>query len=85
MDKLTHSKTNAQQADSTPQKFYQLFHTPVGVEILELLRNRTIERPTIPVTYADGMTMAIEMGRRDGENGLVRWIEANVKKGATLK
>lgn len=63
------------------RKFYALFHTPLGQEVLEHLRKQTVDRSTMPNVAADGNAMAMLMSLREGENNLYRQIDRLIKTG----
>lgn len=62
-------------------KYYALFQSALGQEVLAHLRKRTIERPTMPNAAADGHAMGMLMSLREGENNIVRYIESMIKNG----
>jgi hypothetical protein len=62
------------QAPKKPSKFRALFSTPLGQEVLQEIKAKTIDRPVAQVTGCDGLGMALLAFRREGENDLCRWI-----------
>lgn len=59
----------------------RLFTSPLGQEVLEIFRRRTIEKPTMPMQAPDGQVMQKFQDIREGENNFVRWIQSMIKKG----
>lgn len=63
------------------QLYYVLFSRGDGKKVLEHLKQRTIEKPTMPGQCGDGQAMAMLMSLREGENNIVRFIESMIKIG----
>lgn len=66
--------------------FHALFTgDPVnGQIVLDAFRKKTIEATALPAQAVDGAAIAIELGRREGENGSYRWFQRMIKQGATI-
>lgn len=68
--------------------FHALFSSELGQRCLGHMRRRTTEQPVFVTALngsgaLDGVAMAILSALRDGENNYQRWIELQVKRGAT--
>jgi hypothetical protein len=61
--------------------FTALFATPQGQRVLEAIEARTVAKPCLQQAFGDGVTTAICMAIRDGENNIYRWIKSQIKKG----
>jgi len=72
------------EAEKRAQRFAALFKTPLGEEVLDDMRQLTIEKSTIPSQAADGMAMAMLMGIREGENNFFRTIRTLIRKGEAV-
>lgn len=71
------------QSKLDPQEALRLaaqntFATPDGAYVLEMLKARTISRPSFPADSAgaDGQAIALMMAVREGENNLYRYLES---------
>ena len=64
--------------------FFQVFTTPQGQEILDILERVTIERPTTSYGGIDGQAQLLGMSIREGENNIFRYIKNQIKNGAKL-
>lgn len=60
--------------------FYAVFCTEQGQEILDHLEKQFSERP-IMVANGDGMSQALHMAKREGQNSMVRYIKNKIKQG----
>lgn len=59
----------------------EVFSTNAGQKFLQYLRIKTIEAPSFSVGSGDGMSCALVLARRSGENDLVKHIEKLIEKG----
>ena len=60
--------------------FHVVFRTPEGQDVLDLLRKKTIEQPTMGGS-GDGAALALAMAKREGENSLYRFIKNAYERG----
>ena len=63
------------------RKYFALFQSELGQEVLAHLRKISVEKPTMPQSASDGHSLAMLMSLREGENNIVRQIERFVKNG----
>lgn len=54
----------------------RLLHTPDGEALMAALAKRTVERPALNTAAKDGVSMALLMAVREGENSVYRWLDS---------
>lgn len=80
MDDLEYTMDEGAQSEIA-QIYYIVFNTEGGKKVLEHLRQRTEEKPTMPQAAGDGQSLAMMMALREGENNLYRYIKSVIKIG----
>lgn len=77
-DAFKQKQTEQQRRDL---RFYRLFSTTLGQQVLEDIRKEALEKADLPGKAVDGEAMNTHIKVRVGERNLYRWISERIKKG----
>lgn len=69
------------EQNTVARDIYALFNSELGKRCLQHLEAMTIQKPNLPAGGVDGVSMAMGMSLREGENQLYRKIKMLIRTG----